>query len=73
MPDAETAIHIALAVWLPIYGKEKIESEKPYTATLKEGVWTVTGSVPRGDYVGGFAIAEISKQDGTILRVSHGM
>jgi hypothetical protein len=73
VPDAETAIQIALAVWLSIYGKKQIDSEKPYTATLKDGVWTVSGSLPRGDVVGGVAIAEISKQDGTILRVSHGM
>lgn len=70
VPDEQTAIAIAVAVWIPIYGREEIEKEKPYKATLKNGVWTVTGSLPEG-YDGGTAIAEISKEDGRILRVIH--
>jgi hypothetical protein len=70
VPNAETAIKIAVAVWIPIYGKEQIESEKPYIATLKSGVWTVTGTLPKG-YVGGTAIAEISEETGCILRIIH--
>lgn len=70
--DAETAIAIAVAVWNPIYGKDKIEKEKPYTAILSNGVWTVEGTLPLEMRVGGVAIAEISKDDGRILRVSHG-
>lgn len=73
VPNAATAIRIAVAVWDPIYGHKQIASEKPYVAALKSGVWTVRGTLPHGWDVGGVAIAEISKQDGTILRVSHGM
>ncbi|PYJ95027.1 MAG: hypothetical protein DMF21_00520 [Verrucomicrobia bacterium] len=69
-PDSATAIKIALAVWEPIYGAAVIAGEKPYHATLRDGVWTVTGSLP-GRMKGGVAIAEISKQDGRILLVSH--
>ena len=73
VPDAETAIAVAVAVWNPIYGKDKIEKEKPYKATLSNGVWTVEGSLPLpGKILGGVALAEISKDDGKILRVSHG-
>jgi hypothetical protein len=71
VPDEKTAIRIAVAVWEPIYGEEKIAAEKPYQAKLKNDVWEVTGSLP-GLILGGTAIAEISKKDGTILRVSHG-
>ncbi len=71
VPDEETAIKIAIAVWEPIYGKENIESEKPYKAILKDSVWYVTGSLPKG-WVGGVAEAEINKVDGCIIRVSHG-
>ncbi|PYI82567.1 MAG: hypothetical protein DMF09_14115, partial [Verrucomicrobia bacterium] len=39
-------------------------------AISRDGVWTVTGSLP-GRMKGGVAIAEISKQDGRILLVSH--
>ena len=70
VPDSRTAIKIAVAVWEPIYGAAQIAREKPYHATLCDGVWTVTGSLP-GRTLGGVAIAEISRQDGRILRVSH--
>jgi hypothetical protein len=61
---------IAVAVWEPIYGAAQLAREKPYHATLRDGVWTVTGSLPERT-LGDVAIAEISKQDGRILRVSH--
>jgi hypothetical protein len=71
--DAATAIRIAVAVWVPIYGEEQINAEKPYVATLTGDVWTVVGTFNcKGHCVGGVASAEISKQDGTILRVIHG-
>ena len=65
------AITIAVAVWIPIYGADTIENEKPVTATLSNGIWTVQGSLPK-TMLGGVALAEISKEDGTILRVTHG-
>ena len=71
VPDQETAIRIAVAVWSPIYGKEQIEKEKPYKAILKNGIWYVTGSLPEG-WLGGVAEAEINKESGCIIRISHG-
>jgi hypothetical protein len=70
VPDEQTAVAIAVAVWTPIYGKEQIESEKPFHATLKNGVWFVEGSLdePR---IGGTAMAEIAQNDGRVLRVIH--
>ena len=70
VPDSETAIRIAEAVWIPIYGDKIIAKEKPFKATLHGETWTVTGSLPDG-HVGGTAIAEISRRDGRILRVIH--
>jgi hypothetical protein len=76
VPDEETAINIAVAVWRPIYGKKSIDDEKPYKAILKNGIWYVSGSLPeakKGEtIVGGVAEAEISKDDGRIIRISHG-
>jgi hypothetical protein len=72
VPDAKTAIRIAVAVWSPIYGEKKIQEEKPFKAKLNKGVWIVEGSLPSGWQHGGVAIAEIAKRDGRILRVSHG-
>lgn len=71
VPDARTAIAIAVAIWTPIYGEKVIAAEKPYVATLEHGQWTVRGSLPEG-WMGGVAIAVISKSDGRVLRVSHG-
>ena len=73
VPNEETAISIAVAVWIPIYGKKKIENEKPYKATLKKDVWYIEGSFHGGLYSkGGVAEAEIDKKTGQIIRVTHG-
>lgn len=71
VPDEKTAIRIAVAVWEPIYGEGQVAKQKPYKAALTNGVWTVEGSLPELK-VGGVAVAEIMKDDGRILRVSHG-
>jgi hypothetical protein len=70
VPDSQTAIRIAEAVWIPIYGEEQIYRERPFRAVLRGDTWVVSGTLPPG-YVGGTAIAEISKRDGRILRVIH--
>jgi len=70
VPDEKTAISVAVAVWEPIYGKAAIERQAPYKAVLNGGVWTATGALPERR-LGGVALAEISKEDGTILRVTH--
>jgi len=70
-PTKDVAIKIAVAVWEPIYGAENIARKKPFEATLAEGVWTVKGSLPEGAK-GGVPLAEISKEDGRIIYVSHG-
>lgn len=71
VPNAETAVRIAIAVWEPIYGRDNIEGQKPIRAELKDGIWYVSGTLPAG-LRGGVAEAEIAKLDGRILRVSHG-
>ncbi len=71
IPDKETAIKIAVAVWIPIYGKREIEKQKPYNAILYNGIWFVSGSLPKG-WIGGVAEAEIIKENGKIIRISHG-
>jgi hypothetical protein len=45
VPDAVTAIKIAVAVWESIYGAEHIATERPYRAALNNGVWIVEGFV----------------------------
>jgi len=69
--DESAAIKIALDTWVPIYGKEQIEGERPYEVELRDGIWTVKGSLPQG-WDGGVAIARISQKDGKVLQIGHG-
>jgi hypothetical protein len=74
VPDAATAIRIAEAIWIPLYGEENTLGERPYRAALEDGVWKGTGTLHcRGGGVctGGTAYAEISKDDGRVIVVTH--
>lgn len=73
VPDETTAINVAKAILVPIYGEQVLTLE-PYTAFLnKNEVWVVKGSLP---YVegrkGGVPRVEIQKIDCKIIHVSHG-
>jgi len=70
VPDSTTAIKIAEAIWLPIYG-EGIYTKKPFLVKLKDGkVWIVEGTLV--ERKGGVPYIEIQKKDCKILKVSHG-
>ena len=71
VPDAKTATTIAVAIWEPIYGVDQIAEQKPYQTFLTNGLWIVKGTF-HGTGKGGIAVAEIAKDDGRIVRVSHG-
>jgi hypothetical protein len=79
VPDSATAVKIAEAVLIPVYGETQIESERPFTAKLKDNVWTVYGTLhcPDGNggttthCVGGIAEVHISKFDARILSLIH--
>ncbi|MBZ5507634.1 MAG: YbbC/YhhH family protein [Acidobacteriia bacterium] len=72
VPNAETAVKVAEAVLIPVYG-EKVLSERPFKATLEGDVWTVEGTLhcgaPRCN--GGTAEVKISKSTGQILHMIH--
>lgn len=72
VPDEETAIKIAEAVWLPIYGNV-IKEEQPYVASLSadKKTWFIHGSLPKSE-VGGTAEMRINKKDGKIIMITHG-
>lgn len=70
VPNEETAIKIAEAIWYPIYGN-KIENFKPYKARMKDSlIWIVEGTLEKGK--GGVPYIEINKKDCKILKVTHG-
>jgi hypothetical protein len=79
VPDAETAVKIAEAVLIPVYGEKQIASERPFSAKLEGDAWTVSGTLrcPDGKggmttmCVGGVAVVKISKVDARILSMIH--
>jgi len=77
VPTEQTAIAVAEAVLIPVYGKDQIESERPFKAVLNGNVWVVTGSVPchnppaGAECPGGAAEIRISKRTGQVLFMTH--
>jgi hypothetical protein len=79
VPDSATAVKIAEAVLIPVYGKDKIESERPLKATLENGVWTIDGTLycPDGkggvtkECNGGTVEVKLSKADGRVMKMIH--
>ncbi len=81
VPDSDTAAAIAEAVLSPVYGKTHVESERPFSAMLKDSVWVVSGTVycingfPEAGKVptgrGESEIVEISKKDAHIISMTH--
>jgi hypothetical protein len=72
VPDKETAVAIAYAVALPVYGRDTVDAEKPLRAELESGRWTVLGTF-HGKGEGGTVIVQIDKMGGQILFLSHSM
>lgn len=74
VPDAATAIAIARAVLIPIYGAKLVESEEPLKAERLGDIWLVRGTLPCGKdnvCLGGSAELQLSAKDGRILHVTH--
>jgi hypothetical protein len=70
VPDEITAIKIAEAIWLPIYG-DRIYDKKPFVAKLtSSNIWIVEGSLDPSS-LGGVPYIEIQKKDCKILKVTH--
>lgn len=80
VPDSATALKIAEAVLISVYGAKQIKSEQPFTARLKDGVWIVSGmlrcsggtSGTTASCEGGVAVVKISKGDAPIVSMIHG-
>ena len=68
VPDADTAIRIAKAVWQPIYGKRE-GTVYPVVAQERNGIWYVRGTLPKYS-VGGVPYAVIRACNGEILGVT---
>jgi hypothetical protein len=71
VPDARTAVAIAYAVAVPIFGSKQVDEEKPFRAELKDGVWTVLGTLHCSSCVGGTLVMQIEKTSGKIVFLIH--
>ena len=82
VPDAATALGIAEPALTKVYGKRQIEYEKPLTAILDDGIWSVYGTLccpdrnggrtcEVGKCVGGVATLKLRQSDGKILSIFH--
>lgn len=70
--DEGTARKIAEAIWLPIYGKDVVLSQKPYNVTLQcDSLWIVEG-VLNDKVLGGALLIEIRARNCEVIRVIHG-
>jgi hypothetical protein len=81
VPDSSTAIKIAEAVLIPVYGEKQIESERPFIAHLNGDTWTVYGTLwcpdgkggkTEGTCFGGVAMVHVSRLDARISDMGHG-
>jgi Clp amino terminal domain, pathogenicity island component/NTF2 fold immunity protein len=68
VPDAETAMRIAEAVWIPQYGMEMVASQKPIQAERKLTMWIVTGSAAPEAALFAFILCH----DGRVVSVGRG-
>jgi len=77
VPNSATAVKVAEAVLTPVYGEQRVVSERPFNATLVNGVWKVTGTLhcpgtAGSGCNGGVAEVDISKADARIMSMNHG-
>jgi hypothetical protein len=73
VPDAKTAFRIANAVLTAVYGEKEVTWNKPFTAVLRKGVWTIGGMGNHPGINGGGMEIDIAKLDGRITRIYAGM
>jgi len=82
VPDSATAVRVAIAVWIPLYGEQEVMARQPFVASLEDSVWIVTGSPSRqvsptiainGFFQGRAVVplAKIARSDARVLEVSQ--
>ena len=71
VPDKLTALAVAEAIALPIYGKDILALQRPLQARLVGDRWIVTGTLPNG-WNGGVVKVTILRRTGEIVSIEHG-
>ncbi|WP_188050579.1 YbbC/YhhH family protein [Flavobacterium sp. GP15] len=68
--EENTAIKVAEPILFEIYGKSKIEDEKPYEAYLINNYWVINGTINRFSFGGAFSII-IDARNSKVVNVIH--
>ena len=72
VPDEATALKIAEPALIKTYGKRQIDYERPLTATLDKGIWTVGGTLYCSDRNGHRTCEEYQcVGEGEVLKLRH--
>ncbi len=73
VPDTKTALRVAEAILIAVYGEEEIAKQRPFKIALVDNeVWLVWGTLDQR-YLGGTGVIKISKRTGKVLFLSHGV
>lgn len=68
--EESTAISVAEPILFEIYGKSKIEDEKPYEAYLINNYWVIRGTLNRFSLGGTFSIV-IDARNSKVIDIIH--
>jgi hypothetical protein len=69
--ESSTAIKIVEPILFSIYGKENIESQKPYESYKIENYWVIAGTLPK-DMLGGTFLIIFDARNSKVLKITHG-
>jgi hypothetical protein len=72
IPDEATAIKVAEAVLVPIFGEDHLNRERPLHGRLDNGIWTVYGTLPKRT-IGGTMLVRMKRKDGQIIEILHSL
>jgi hypothetical protein len=64
--DSASAIRIAEVILTSAYGDKSMQGSRPYQAVLVDGVWKVTGTVPK-DALGSPLFVDLDQQAGCVV------
>ena len=71
VPNVDTAIAIAEAIAIPIYGRDTVNAIRPFSAKLTDEIWVVKGQLTGNRVKGGLLVIKLSKFDGAVIDVYH--
>jgi|ERR1700720_2443000 hypothetical protein len=69
--NKKTAVSIAEAILIPIYGDKQVQSQKAFRVTLRDNIWLIEGALPDPPEPRGNFVLRLSKINGKVLFITH--